>query len=153
LAWHGLPAEQKIRATVKMIGGPVYTAHQSTDCTTVRSLRIRRVAPKPANENAAPVALPDAGRGSRVACGRALGVRLPRDRRSRRGRPAPLLQGRTVFGKPPLREPACCRGAASRASTAPQKSASPVRSMRKSGSGSSSRKRRVIRRRRVLASS
>jgi hypothetical protein len=28
LAWHGLPAEQKIRATVKMIGGPVYTAHQ-----------------------------------------------------------------------------------------------------------------------------
>jgi hypothetical protein len=28
LAWHALPSEQKIRATVKMIGGPVYTAHQ-----------------------------------------------------------------------------------------------------------------------------
>jgi hypothetical protein len=27
LAWHALPAEQKIRATVKVIGGPVYTAH------------------------------------------------------------------------------------------------------------------------------
>ena len=28
LAWQALPSEQKIRATVKMIGGPVYTAHQ-----------------------------------------------------------------------------------------------------------------------------
>jgi hypothetical protein len=28
LAWHALPSAQKIRATVKMIGGPVYTAHQ-----------------------------------------------------------------------------------------------------------------------------
>jgi hypothetical protein len=27
LAWHALPAEQKMRATVKVIGGPVYTAH------------------------------------------------------------------------------------------------------------------------------
>ena len=27
IAWHGL-AEQKIRATVRLIGGPVYTAHQ-----------------------------------------------------------------------------------------------------------------------------
>lgn len=27
LAWHALPAEQKTRATVKVIGGPVYTAH------------------------------------------------------------------------------------------------------------------------------
>ena len=27
LAWHALPSELKIRATVKMIGGPVYTAH------------------------------------------------------------------------------------------------------------------------------
>ena len=28
LAWHALPSAQKIRATVKVIGGPVYTAHQ-----------------------------------------------------------------------------------------------------------------------------
>jgi hypothetical protein len=28
LAWHRLPAGQKIRATVKVIGEPVYTAHQ-----------------------------------------------------------------------------------------------------------------------------
>jgi hypothetical protein len=28
LAWHRLPSEQKVRATVKVIGGPVYTAHQ-----------------------------------------------------------------------------------------------------------------------------
>jgi hypothetical protein len=28
LAWHTLPSAQKIRATVKVIGGPVYTAHQ-----------------------------------------------------------------------------------------------------------------------------
>jgi hypothetical protein len=27
LAWRGLPPEQKLRATVKVIGGPVYTAH------------------------------------------------------------------------------------------------------------------------------
>ena len=27
-AWRALPSEQKIRATVKVIGGPVYTAHQ-----------------------------------------------------------------------------------------------------------------------------
>jgi hypothetical protein len=27
IAWHALPAEQKMRATVKVIGGPVYTAH------------------------------------------------------------------------------------------------------------------------------
>ena len=27
LAWHALPGEQKTRATVKVIGGPVYTAH------------------------------------------------------------------------------------------------------------------------------
>ena len=26
--WHALPSAQKIRATVKVIGGPVYTAHQ-----------------------------------------------------------------------------------------------------------------------------
>jgi hypothetical protein len=28
LAWHALPSAQKVRATVKVIGGPVYTAHQ-----------------------------------------------------------------------------------------------------------------------------
>jgi hypothetical protein len=28
LAWHALPSAQKIRATVKVIGGPVYTALQ-----------------------------------------------------------------------------------------------------------------------------
>ena len=28
LAWQRLTPEQKIRATVKLIGGPVYTAHQ-----------------------------------------------------------------------------------------------------------------------------
>jgi hypothetical protein len=28
IAWHALPSAQKIRATVKVIGGPVYTAHQ-----------------------------------------------------------------------------------------------------------------------------
>ena len=28
LAWHQLAPEQKIRATVKVIGGPVYTAHE-----------------------------------------------------------------------------------------------------------------------------
>ena len=29
LAWHALPSAQKIRAIVKVIGGAVYTAHQS----------------------------------------------------------------------------------------------------------------------------
>jgi hypothetical protein len=28
LAWRALPSTQKTRATVKVIGGPVYTAHQ-----------------------------------------------------------------------------------------------------------------------------
>jgi hypothetical protein len=28
LAWRALPSAQKVRATVKVIGGPVYTAHQ-----------------------------------------------------------------------------------------------------------------------------
>jgi hypothetical protein len=28
LAWRALPSTHKIRATVKVIGGPVYTAHQ-----------------------------------------------------------------------------------------------------------------------------
>ena len=28
LAWHALPSEQKVRATVKVIGGTVCTAHQ-----------------------------------------------------------------------------------------------------------------------------
>jgi hypothetical protein len=28
LAWRALPSTQKIRATVKVIGGPVHTAHQ-----------------------------------------------------------------------------------------------------------------------------
>jgi hypothetical protein len=27
-AWQRLPPEQKIRATIKVIGGPMYTAHQ-----------------------------------------------------------------------------------------------------------------------------
>jgi hypothetical protein len=27
-AWYGLAPEQKIRATVKLIGGPTYAAHQ-----------------------------------------------------------------------------------------------------------------------------
>jgi hypothetical protein len=27
-AWHRLRPEQKIRATIKVIGGPVYTAHE-----------------------------------------------------------------------------------------------------------------------------
>jgi hypothetical protein len=28
MGWHRLPPEQKIRATVKVIGGPVYAAHE-----------------------------------------------------------------------------------------------------------------------------
>jgi hypothetical protein len=28
LAWHRLAPQQKMRATVKVIGGPVYTAHE-----------------------------------------------------------------------------------------------------------------------------
>jgi hypothetical protein len=28
LAWRAIPSTQKIRATVKVIGGPVYAAHQ-----------------------------------------------------------------------------------------------------------------------------
>ena len=28
LAWHRLAPQQKIQATVKVIGGPVYTAHE-----------------------------------------------------------------------------------------------------------------------------
>jgi hypothetical protein len=28
LAWHGLAPDQKIRATVKVIGGPVFKAHE-----------------------------------------------------------------------------------------------------------------------------
>jgi hypothetical protein len=28
VAWHALPSAQKIRATVKVFGGPVYTTHQ-----------------------------------------------------------------------------------------------------------------------------
>jgi hypothetical protein len=28
LAWQRLPPEQKVRATIKVIGGPVYSAHQ-----------------------------------------------------------------------------------------------------------------------------
>jgi hypothetical protein len=28
VAWRALPSAQKIRSTVKVIGGPVYTAHQ-----------------------------------------------------------------------------------------------------------------------------
>jgi hypothetical protein len=28
VAWHAPPSAQKIRATVKVFGGPVYTAHQ-----------------------------------------------------------------------------------------------------------------------------
>ena len=28
LAWHKLPSGQKVRATVKVVGGPVYTAHE-----------------------------------------------------------------------------------------------------------------------------
>jgi hypothetical protein len=28
LAWHALPSAQKIRTTVKVIGGPVYTARE-----------------------------------------------------------------------------------------------------------------------------
>jgi hypothetical protein len=28
MAWHRLAPDQKIRATVKVIGGPVYTAHE-----------------------------------------------------------------------------------------------------------------------------
>jgi hypothetical protein len=27
-AWHKLPSGQKVRATVKVIGGPVYAAHE-----------------------------------------------------------------------------------------------------------------------------
>ena len=41
LAWHALPSEQKIRAAVKMIGGPVYTAHQ---------IPRLHCGPKPANQ-------------------------------------------------------------------------------------------------------
>ena len=28
IAWHRLAPEQKMRATVRLVGGPVYTAHQ-----------------------------------------------------------------------------------------------------------------------------
>lgn len=28
MAWHGFPPNQKKRATIKVIGGPVYTAHE-----------------------------------------------------------------------------------------------------------------------------
>jgi hypothetical protein len=37
LAWHKLAPEQKIRATVKVIGGPVYTAHEIERLTTGQS--------------------------------------------------------------------------------------------------------------------
>jgi hypothetical protein len=30
IAWHRLPSEQKIRATVRVIGGPVYTAQENS---------------------------------------------------------------------------------------------------------------------------
>jgi hypothetical protein len=33
VAWHALPSAKKIRATVKVFGGPVYTAHQITPPT------------------------------------------------------------------------------------------------------------------------
>jgi len=39
LAWHKLAPEQKIRATVKVIGGPVYTAHEIERLTTGQSRR------------------------------------------------------------------------------------------------------------------
>ena len=39
LAWHAPPSAQKIRATVKVIGGPVYTAHQIDRFHTGRSRR------------------------------------------------------------------------------------------------------------------
>jgi hypothetical protein len=39
LAWLALPSAQKIRATVKVIGGPVYTAHQVDRFHTGRSRR------------------------------------------------------------------------------------------------------------------
>jgi hypothetical protein len=37
VAWHKLAPEQKIRATVKVIGGPVYTAHEIERLTTGQS--------------------------------------------------------------------------------------------------------------------
>jgi hypothetical protein len=40
LGWQRLPPEQKIRATVKVIGGPVYRAHEID--------RIMHCGPKPA---------------------------------------------------------------------------------------------------------
>ena len=40
LAWHALPSAQKIRATVKVIGGPVYTAHQIDRLHYGRSRRV-----------------------------------------------------------------------------------------------------------------
>ena len=39
LAWHKLAPEQKIRATVKVIGGPVYTAHEIERLTAGQSRR------------------------------------------------------------------------------------------------------------------
>jgi len=39
LAWHKLAPEQKIRATVKVIGGPVYTAHEIERLTTGQGRR------------------------------------------------------------------------------------------------------------------
>jgi hypothetical protein len=42
LAWHALPSAQKIRATVKVIGGPVYTAHQIDRLAEAAGLRHAR---------------------------------------------------------------------------------------------------------------
>jgi hypothetical protein len=41
LAWHALPSAQKMRATVKVIGGPVYTHTRLIGCVTGRSRRER----------------------------------------------------------------------------------------------------------------
>jgi len=39
LAWHSLPPDQKIRATVKVIGAPVYTRMRSIDFIMNQSRR------------------------------------------------------------------------------------------------------------------
>ena len=38
LAWRGLPPGQKLRATVKVVGGPVYAAHDMIGFITDRNL-------------------------------------------------------------------------------------------------------------------
>ena len=63
LAWRALPSAQKIRATVKMIGGPVYTAHQIDRLHYGRPTPGSGAAPRH-DEETAPLQLPHGGRGA-----------------------------------------------------------------------------------------